>query len=491
MVPSDRPYAGLVERRHRYSSEPGAQRASSRRAGPPSAPASDRAGSRTGLAGPGSDDAFPPPCSPMTNQQPLPILNDARFGIERAVVPLADIEPAPWGPRLFRPDAGAREWLKQSIEDGGLIHPITVRPIPGPSVTGRQRYECIAGQRRLGALVALADAGRFDARIAEEEATDDDLIAALTALLKADYAVRRSPSTAPGRFGSWRMTVAVPVVIVQVGELSARMAAFEENRQREALTVYENARYACELLMLLRTSNALAGLSLTQYAKLLRVPVSTLSGWEKIGTRITPNLLIAAGFGDRLTRELDGEKIRQLRWETLLHAAADPEDLPFAERLTRLERAAGGDLSVDSQAEIPCRAVLPRHSPSGRGIREVPRSLIEVTPDWSEWERERLRHHGGIRYKVTKPFATYPAEEAAYWLQRIAPAVTVLSEVAAPQEPLQVHTVGSAQLLVLSKSPAALSADEAERALKALDRVRQTLLERTAPPQTPALDAAQ
>ena len=61
------------------------------------------------------------------------------------------VAPNPFQPRReFRPDELAE--LSSSIRDNGLLQPIVVRPVPG--LEG-ERYELVAGERRLRAVIEL------------------------------------------------------------------------------------------------------------------------------------------------------------------------------------------------------------------------------------------------------------------------------------------------------------------------------------------------
>lgn len=61
------------------------------------------------------------------------------------------VAPNPFQPRReFRPDELAE--LSSSIRDNGLLQPIVVRPVPG--IEG-ERYELVAGERRLRAVIEL------------------------------------------------------------------------------------------------------------------------------------------------------------------------------------------------------------------------------------------------------------------------------------------------------------------------------------------------
>ena len=61
------------------------------------------------------------------------------------------VAPNPFQPRReFRPDELAE--LSTSIRENGLLQPIVVRPVPGLEV---ERYELVAGERRLRAVIEL------------------------------------------------------------------------------------------------------------------------------------------------------------------------------------------------------------------------------------------------------------------------------------------------------------------------------------------------
>lgn len=64
---------------------------------------------------------------------------------------VGSVAPNPFQPRReFRPDELAE--LSASIRDNGLLQPIVVRPVPGGE---EERYELVAGERRLRAVVEL------------------------------------------------------------------------------------------------------------------------------------------------------------------------------------------------------------------------------------------------------------------------------------------------------------------------------------------------
>lgn len=66
-------------------------------------------------------------------------------------VAVRSVAPNPFQPRReFRPDELAE--LSASIRDNGLLQPIVVRPVPGGE---EERYELVAGERRLRAVVEL------------------------------------------------------------------------------------------------------------------------------------------------------------------------------------------------------------------------------------------------------------------------------------------------------------------------------------------------
>ena len=66
-------------------------------------------------------------------------------------IAVRSVAPNPFQPRReFPPDELAE--LSSSIRDNGLLQPIVVRPVPGREV---ERYELVAGERRLRAVVEL------------------------------------------------------------------------------------------------------------------------------------------------------------------------------------------------------------------------------------------------------------------------------------------------------------------------------------------------
>ena len=72
-------------------------------------------------------------------------------GIEARTLPLRSVAPNPFQPRReFRPED--LEDLSSSIRDNGLLQPIVVRPAPSLE---EERYELVAGERRLRAVTAL------------------------------------------------------------------------------------------------------------------------------------------------------------------------------------------------------------------------------------------------------------------------------------------------------------------------------------------------
>ena len=86
---------------------------------------------------------------------------------ERTVarIPLKDIAPNPHQPRRTFPESGIAD-LAESIRQHGLLTPLLVRRV------GAERYELIAGERRLRALRSL---GRSHAEAIVLGAFDLDL----------------------------------------------------------------------------------------------------------------------------------------------------------------------------------------------------------------------------------------------------------------------------------------------------------------------------
>lgn len=69
---------------------------------------------------------------------------------EIRTLPLEKIRPNPFQPRKdFQPEE--LEELARSIKENGLLQPLMVRPVPG----GRDRWELVAGERRLRAVSQL------------------------------------------------------------------------------------------------------------------------------------------------------------------------------------------------------------------------------------------------------------------------------------------------------------------------------------------------
>jgi ParB family transcriptional regulator, chromosome partitioning protein len=72
-------------------------------------------------------------------------------GTEVRTLPIPAIAPNPFQPRReFRPEELSD--LERSIRENGLLQPLVVRPAPG---SAGDRYELVAGERRLRAVTAL------------------------------------------------------------------------------------------------------------------------------------------------------------------------------------------------------------------------------------------------------------------------------------------------------------------------------------------------
>ncbi len=69
---------------------------------------------------------------------------------EIRTLPLEKIRPNPFQPRKDFPPEELEE-LARSIKENGLLQPLMVRPVPG----GRDRWELVAGERRLRAVSQL------------------------------------------------------------------------------------------------------------------------------------------------------------------------------------------------------------------------------------------------------------------------------------------------------------------------------------------------
>jgi ParB family transcriptional regulator, chromosome partitioning protein len=83
-------------------------------------------------------------------------------------VPLAAIVPNPLQPRRNFTD-GELDELAESIKQNGLLQPLVVRPAPG----SRDRYELVAGERRLRAVSRL---GWGEVSVVVRDASDETLL---------------------------------------------------------------------------------------------------------------------------------------------------------------------------------------------------------------------------------------------------------------------------------------------------------------------------
>lgn len=83
-------------------------------------------------------------------------------------LPVSAIVPNPMQPRRVFTDSELED-LTGSIRENGLLQPLVVRPAPG----ARDRYELVAGERRLRAISRL---GWSDVPVVVRDATDETLL---------------------------------------------------------------------------------------------------------------------------------------------------------------------------------------------------------------------------------------------------------------------------------------------------------------------------
>ncbi len=95
-------------------------------------------------------------------------MDPAATGAEAHRLPVSAIVPNPKQPRRMFSDAELDD-LARSIDENGLLQPLLVRPAPG----ARDRYELVAGERRLRAVRRL---GWVDVPALTRQVDDDTLL---------------------------------------------------------------------------------------------------------------------------------------------------------------------------------------------------------------------------------------------------------------------------------------------------------------------------
>lgn len=305
-------------------------------------------------------------------------------------VPLHDIAPAPWQPRVYESPERMAE-LAASIERHGMLHPITVRLIaPRPGAMATSRYEVVAGHRRLEAV----------RRIALEQGRE--------------------------------RSVTVPVLVKELDELEARLLTHVENLDRDDLCAWEMARSIDNVRM------ALAAVSephdVRSVADRVARAAGTISEYLQIATAVTETLLRAGGActpdGD-----LDVALVHQMtKGELLRVAKAVAPARPDAMRalVDRLRCTRGSDRRRTRRS----KSDSPGAVASGQPTERRPRFIVD-----------QLRNHGRFTMNLTKPFSTYSSDEARGYLSDLLPAFAVLSDLAAGECPWLLHRAGNGLVL--------------------------------------------
>lgn len=267
--------------------------------------------------------------------------------------------------RVFRPRA-VRD-LADTIEREGLIHEPRVRPHPDKPGF----YELLPGERRVRALLLLAEEGR------------------------GERVVRRD---ADG-------TVRIPVMVEEVDDDRARMMVIAENLGREDLSAWEEALSYAEIQRWLASRGELSGVR--RVGELVPNRTwQTVARYLAVANGITLEVLRSADVVQ--DAEPDHERLARLDLAPLERvAAAAAQDPAKAAMLLLQELAQSGD------------------APAQRRLRDEREPALRA-PRHNSGEADRP-----FQINTRRPLSELAPNQAAHYLGRIAPAVSVLVERAA------------------------------------------------------------
>lgn len=290
-------------------------------------------------------------------------------------VPLNSLHSSRHQTRLVT-DLEADALLADDIDARGLIHVPLVRP--HSELTGA--YEIVAGHRRVSAVGQLAREGR-------------------------GASVLRGTGEDPGE----RL---IPVIIRDIDELTAHGVTVSENFVREGLQPWEQA-IALERLRHALERQGDRG-SVRGVAAHLDISHQTIGPYLWIARAITEEVLAMAGLRSQpdtgVEPVLDERPMCRLSLAALQRAASQKNPSERA-RVLRLELAKTDPEGGDSRG-----AATP--------VATDPANPDPVTP------KER-----GLQVNIRRPIGSLSAEEARRYLERLAPALGALVEVARDASP--------------------------------------------------------
>ena len=263
--------------------------------------------------------------------------------------------------RVFTPMT-VRE-LADSIDREGLIHEPRVRPHPEKP----GYYELLPGERRVRALVLLAEEGR------------------------GETILRRDPDG----------TIRIPVMVEEVDDDRARMMVIAENLGREDLSAWEEALSYAEIQRWLESKGELSGVR--RVGELVPNRTwQTVAKYLAVARAITMEVLSAAGVVHE--GEPDHERLAQLDLAPLERVSGAASEPSKAATLLLQELAEAGDAAAQRQ------------------LREE-RAQVARAPQRAVQPADRA-----FQINTRRPLGDLAPDQAAHYLGRIAPAVSILVE---------------------------------------------------------------
>lgn len=304
-------------------------------------------------------------------------------------VPLNSLHASRHQTRLVTdPEADAQ--LADDIDAQGLIHVPLVRSHPEI----RSAYEIVAGHRRVDATWRLAREGRGDS-------------------------VLRGTSDNPGD----RL---IPVMVRDMDNLAAHGVTISENLVREGLHPWEQV---VALEQLRQSLNEQGGRgSVRGVAAHLDMSHQTIGPYLRIARAITREVLVMAGVGYQTVT--GGEPVLGERPMCRLSLAA-------------LQRVANQKRPAERASVLRLELAKTDPESSGGSTAATPVATDPVRPEPDAKAK-------GLQMNIRRPLGSLSAEEARRYLERLAPSLSVLIEIArsATEEHVRMTLTDGRELLV-------------------------------------------